>query len=261
MKENIKYALLKLNLLNIIYYKNNISHIFLKYKKRDVNEIVICGMPRSGSTLVYNIVKELIGVEQDFVYVNDDREYLDAISKGYKLIKCHSNIPIIKYRVKNNKAIGIFTYRNLLDVAVSFIQKKRNSKEEIIKKNILRRISYVSLDLARTKNINKISYENNIQNLTSLIDKLSKITNCKIDESGKNQLLKKFSRNNVNSLKHSVKSPEDFMLNKETGFHENHFFDGKMNKYLDTFNQNEIAQLSVQIKHFNSYFNYQIKYV
>ena len=262
MKNQIKSIIYKCNLSNILYYKNNLSHLFLDKKLfSEEKEIIICGMPRSGSTLVYNLVKDLSGIDQKFIYVNDNKEYIEAVRKGYKLIKCHSNLPIIKNRVKTNKAIGIFTYRNLLDIAVSFIQKKRNTIEEVIEKQILTNISHVAIDLAKVKNMHLVSYEDDVSDLKNLVKMLIKILNNDLGDGEINKLVEKYSQKNVNNNKKNIKtinSDKIFNLNSTTGFHENHFFDGKSDKYINFLDTSTIKLLSSQTKTFNAFFLYNI---
>ena len=263
MKKKIKQILFKYNLGNILYYKKNLSHLFLDEDLSNQDkEIVICGMPRLGSTLVYNLVKEIHGFDQKFIYVKDNNEYIKAVRKGYKLIKCHSNLPIIKKRVSSNKAIGIFTHRNLLDIAISFVQKKRNTIEEIIEQQIIQNISYKALDLAKVKNMVLISYEDEISSVENLIHKILKTFGSNIENDKVSQIAEKYSRHKVNKIGENVISITDakkkFKLNAISGFHENHFFDGKSDKYINLLDTSTIKTLANQTKDLNAFFSYDI---
>jgi hypothetical protein len=262
MKKKIKQILFKYNLSNILYYKKNLSYFFLDEDLPNQDkEIVICGMPRSGSTLVYNLVKEINGFDQKFIYVKDNKEYIEAVRKGYKLIKCHTNLPIIKKRVSSNKAIGIFTHRNLLDIAISFVQKKRNTIEEIIEQQILQNISYKALDLAKVKNMVLISYEDEISSVENLIHKILKTFGSKIENDKVSQIAEKYSRQKVNKIGKNVTTADvknKFKLNAINGFHENHFFDGKSDKYINLLDISTIKILANQTKDFNTFFSYDI---
>jgi hypothetical protein len=46
-------------------------------------------------------------------------------------------------------------------------------------------------------------------------------------------------------------------MNSKTGFHENHFFDGKSNKYLTYFSELENKKLNKQIGEYNIFFSYE----
>lgn len=260
MKNLIKSKIYKNNLANILYYKNNLSHLFLNDKLLNQDkEIVICGMPRSGSTVVYNIVKDILKIDQKFVYVKDNKDYIEAVNKGYRLIKCHSNLPIIKNRVRSNKAIGIFTYRNLLDIAVSLIQKKKNTINEIVEKQILFHISLKALDLAKIKNMHKICYEKDISQLKNLTIKIFRILGVKFSNDELDFIINKYSKEKVNSIgKNIIKTNQQkqFKLNATSGFHENHFFDGKSDKYIDFLDTTTIRLLANQTKDYNTFFSY-----
>ena len=141
------------------------------------------------------------------------------------------------------------------------MQKKQHTIEEIIEQQILQNISYKALDLARVKNMVLISYENEISSVENLIRKLLKVFGSNIENEKVIQIVEKYSRQNVNKVGENViyaGVKNKFKLNAINGFHENHFFDGKSDKYINLLDASTIKTLANQTKDFNAFFSYDI---
>ena len=101
--------------------------------------VVCCGIPRSGSTLYFNIVKNILDVskfeykfhgyveeyEQRKIYNN----YLNNTDKSIEIFKCHF---LIKEIIQDENILIFYSTRNLNQIAYSLRKKFNSNNEEII---------------------------------------------------------------------------------------------------------------------------------
>jgi len=92
--------------------------------------VFACGSVRSGSTLHYNLISRIVekfelGKRIDFYppdqFPTAQKKYADY--NGIKVFKTHKLTPEIALELRENRAIGFFTYRDLRDVIVSLANK------------------------------------------------------------------------------------------------------------------------------------------
>jgi len=101
---------------------------------------IFCGgMYRSASTLQYQIIAEILesrglgtrigwAKPEHFPQVKKEHEQY----KGYKIFKCHEFTPAITREFKEGNALGLYIYRDVRDVIVSFMQKKGFSFQRVM---------------------------------------------------------------------------------------------------------------------------------
>jgi len=252
---------------NIIYY----NYLLYKYYRKIKNfgslfhksiaarDIVVCGIPRSGSTLLYKLIEEIIITEirNNEIYFASDKEYLDALNNdfSYTLKKNHIYSPLLVKRIKSQKSIGFFTHRDLRDVVVSFMQSGwLQDFDEYIRSEKLKRISYDAILYAKTRNIVCIRYED-LMNQTSLImNKICNRLNIKLDVKDINYIIDKYS---INKVKEMAKKKEgNIKMGKGADFHPNHVSDGKSGKWRKYLTEEQIKTIELQAYEFLKFFNY-----
>ena len=107
--------------------------------------IVCCGMKRSGSTLQYQLTSHLVESTGRGVRVGWSEKFTDTLAahgqvQGWKVYKNHNYAPEIAAEFNAGRAKGIYIYRDLRDVFVSFMHKQDASFERLWQRDILREI-------------------------------------------------------------------------------------------------------------------------
>ena len=195
--------------------------------------IIQFGMIRSGSTLIYNILKELF----------PDRR----ISKTHKYRKnwkdAFLKVPIVA------------TYRDPLDIICSSIKTHDDlANREIIKNHIkLLKVNglddFVKLD-KRYKNKLNLKYEKFYNNFDYVFNKLEDFLDIKISSSLRIKIENKLS---IQKVKEKIKEFKTFNeFDKNSHWHGNHISDndGRIKSYLNYFSEDDIKYLKFIYKDF-----------
>ncbi len=222
--------------------------IFHNIKSNDVTDILICGMPRSGSTLVFNIVRDLYGIE------NDENRYFKNIYNYNKLLlvssdkifKTHIYDEYIRKRIISGKTKAIFTYRDIRDVTVSLHQRGWLDDTSLFCKRRMKRISYNSLLYAAIPQVLSLRYEEFFYNAEQLVRGLKDFLEIEVDDKLIDEIISKYSRDNVserlNNIEFNAKAKDEY--NISTGFHKNHIYDSEIGKWENYFSIEYRKQLS-----------------
>jgi hypothetical protein len=105
--------------------------------------IFCCGMKRSGSTLQYQLVAHLVEDAKCGVRVGWSEYFTDVYNQHYtdtrwKVYKNHNFSPEIAAEFDKGNAKGLYIYRDLRDVFVSFMHKQDVPFERLWKRDILK---------------------------------------------------------------------------------------------------------------------------
>jgi hypothetical protein len=159
-----------LNDYNYNYHKKNVQWL---YKVGFSPLILSAGMHRSGSTLLFNILKEILSLKYKTNLSSGWYGDFDKIPKGNAyLIKVHSLTKLLRFRSK----YVFYTYRDVRTAAVS-ANKVFNitiNIEEI-------RSSIKEYQTAKKTADLIIKYENLVNNAPDVIDKMCKILHIECD--------------------------------------------------------------------------------
>lgn len=194
--------------------------------------IIQFGMIRSGSTLIYNILKELFN--------------------NYSIIKTH-HYPSKLQRIQNIPVVC--TFRDPLDIICSSIKRNQElPSREVIKKhiNVLEKYGFVDFIKLQKNYKNKINlrYENFYNNYDYVFEKLETFFAIKIPKNFRCYLVNKFSINNV---KEEIKKFNNFQeFDPSTKFHGLHISDknGAIKSYIDFFKNEDIKFLEQTYREF-----------
>ncbi|MCK4947495.1 MAG: sulfotransferase domain-containing protein [Candidatus Aureabacteria bacterium] len=228
-------------------------------------DIVVCGMPRSGSTLLYNILKiiltKTLEMEDGFCFV--EKEYTNKMNNQniYHLRKIHIFSFLLAKRIKTDKTIGFFTHRDIRDVIVSLIQKKWITDfDEFIESGRLHRIVYTSLLYAKTKNMHVFSYDELLHNKEEAMRRVLRILNLELDTTLIEHLIKETSIGNtqrkIAQNKYIIKS-DKVIYNPATGLHKNHIQDPRTGKWKEFLSREQIKIVNKIAKEYIYFFNYE----
>ncbi len=105
--------------------------------------ILCCGMKRSGSTLHYQLAAHLVesaGRGQRVGWTETFADAFDAYNQapGWKVYKNHNFSPDLAALLAGGQAKGLYVYRDLRDVFVSFMLKQDAPFERLWQRDILR---------------------------------------------------------------------------------------------------------------------------
>jgi hypothetical protein len=174
-------------------------------------KIIICSCPRTGSTLVYNLIKEVFDtytVEKTHKIDNFDNE----------------NLYIIPIRHPYNSIISI-----------GLCNKLQFDKQHDLLNCVNNYLDYGGNDIINiqdTENILHLHYENFYNNLEYVYKSIEEKLNINIPEYIKTDVIKKHSLENVKNL---IKNMNDFKLvDNETQYHGLHIskYNGNTNYRL-----------------------------
>ncbi len=104
--------------------------------------IVCCGMKRSGSTLQYQLAAHLVegaglGARVGWTEKFADAVALTAGTRAWKVYKNHNYSEEIAAQFRAGQAKGIYVYRDVRDVFVSFMHKQDAPFERLWQRDIL----------------------------------------------------------------------------------------------------------------------------
>ncbi len=182
----------------------------------DCEKIIQFGIPRSGSTLVYNLLREIFPSKE--------------------VLKIH------KYKSKYTEFPIVATYRHPLDCVASSIQRyglkpvnkvvRQQVKE--LEKNGIRDL----LKIRGARNILFLRYENFFQNFDFIFNEIELFFDIDIDD--RDKMVRKYSLASVKELTRQYENFSDF--DPETHWHGKHISpnEGQPGYYLDFFDKKQI---------------------
>ncbi len=200
--------------------------------------IFSCGPVRSGSTLHFNIIREILersgkGYAVEYVYPELFEQVLEKYKNDnrMKVFKTHSITPVMEKMIRNGEAKGICCYRDVRDVIVSAQHKEsgtisHNANFGSFTNKYIKYISFVE----QMPNIMLSRYESFYCNIESECNKVSDFLNIEIDDLTKKDISnslnynqgKKIAENN-NKEDFTGKNTHIYKIDKKTLIHNNHF--------------------------------------
>lgn len=241
------------------YYKQLGSGVIFKKVNYPIRDIVICGMPRSGSTLLFNLIKQitLIYSQKVNTYFNYDSEYRNLLTAETSIYvkKNHRFSPLLSKRIEKKLTIGFFTHRDLRDVVVSLIQKGRITDfYEWLNRRKLRKIVNDSMLYAHTKNIILISYDDLLNNKRKIISKISAELNIQLSDEEIENLIKS---SDIEKIKKQIADRRTLdVIDISTQLHSNHIKDGIVGKWKEKLNEDQIKIINEKSQDFMQFFGY-----
>lgn len=222
--------------------------------------LIICaGMPRSGSTVQYQIVCEIVeslglGMTMGWVEV-PNQELLDSLENvafrkdKFLVIKSHNYSNQVKTLVEVGKVKVVYVYRDLRDVAVSLANKFSKSTE-----NAISRLSIQLNNYYLWTGIDKIMVSRYESMTNNLYDEVLKIANylevavsndlarsisSKLDINEQKQRIKKLEQNSSSVIKSSGNDVYDPV----SQLHNNHINSGKWGQWKESLLKEQIEYI------------------
>ena len=172
---------------------------------------------RSGSTLVYNILREFSNVRKTHnISVNNGQLYVITYRHPYN--------SIISSLLRNEKKI------NSLNIKSEINEYLKNGGKDLLENDLLK------------KNILLLQYEEFFNNYEVIYNKLENVLNINIDENKKIELSKKYHITNVKKMTNKYKTFKEY--DRTTHLHGKHIskYDGQTD-YKKILSENDIYVL------------------
>lgn len=212
-------------------------------------------MPRSGSTVQYQIVSEIIeslclGMTIGWVNVptKEFLEYLENVTvrkDKFLVIKSHNYSLPIKTLVEIGNAKVVYVYRDLRDVTVSLANKFAKSTDDAISRLKTHLNNYYSWTGIETIMISR--YENIVEDLYSEVLRIANYLEIKINSdlarSISNKLELSQQKQRIKNLEHSsnvIKTSGDDIYDPVSQLHNNHIHSGKWGQWKDSLSQEQL---------------------
>ena len=217
--------------------------------------IFCCGMYRSGSTVQYNLVKELVetktggkalGVISRSQFSEQCRNY-DHKERNF-VVKCHRFIPDAVPFFQRGEASSVYVYRDPRDIIVSAMRKSEKSFEELDVTRLLRDCIQSYHEWHRLGNILVSKYETMVIDLKQETLRIALHLNIDISEAYALELAEKYA------IERQKKRIQDFdyqndgirlashIYDPETLLHPNHIHTGKSGQW-----KTELSPLQVAV--------------
>jgi hypothetical protein len=238
------------------------SKLFFYRINYPIRDIVVCGTPRSGSTLLFNLVREMVRVKLDRIdgFFATENQYKNLLlnENSFFVKKNHEISWLLMRRIKMKLSIGFFTHRDIRDVVVSLMQKGWvQDFDDWIDRKGLHKIVNDALIYAGVKNMNFISYEELINDRIKIIENIQKILNIDSIEESLMNVIEKNS-----SIEETKKRIENTLINDDhnryTHLHRNHIADARVGKWKYYLSDEKIEIINSISKDYLIKFNYTV---
>ena len=218
-----------------LQYKNLNSLFYFKKGTFHIKDVIVCGMERSGSVLLYNIINEVIRENRSVtdVYFDDEVTYKKILTNERSILvkKNHVYVPLIARRIKKGQSIGFFTHRDLRDVVVSMMQIGWISDiESVIKGYHIKNIGNNAMLYALIPNMHIFSYQKLMCNdREEIVREVADILQVSLTSRVIIDISKRTSVDNMRQ-KHR-EQPDDISYRFDNHILTNHIADGEIGKW------------------------------
>ena len=222
--------------------------------------IICCGMPRSGSTLQYQLTSAIVefklaGQSLGLVPVTNSISLNQLLQNNslsahkYLVIKRHKYTDEAAELVKTGKAKAIYVYRDLRDVVVSVMNKRQESFEQIAKGNFVENCLDNFYKWASLEDIFVSKYEELTVNLKKEVMRISNYLGFELNEDSAEKIAENYSLDRqIQRIKNfdyetqgigqgSVKCEPISLL------HQNHISSGKSGQWRHSLSRQEVSTI------------------
>ncbi|MDP2685556.1 MAG: sulfotransferase domain-containing protein [bacterium] len=219
--------------------------------------VFCCGPVRSGSTLQFNITRSILEEsKKGFTVEYDYSDNFPAIFnkyndiEGFKVFKTHSITPFMENLIYEDKAYVIGCYRDIRDVLVSITKKQNKSFENVFTEDFVLKYIKYNKYIKKLPNSMISRYESFYCNIFNEASRISVFLGIEIDDKIKNDINEKHSfinvsKNiNINKMEKFIsKNGKEFILDKKTLVHHDHFGNIHPNSFYKDLNKNQLNKI------------------
>lgn len=269
----VPLAFKKLAFSNIELYRmaRKITYFDYRWKisgqeaKSKGSNIIVCGVARSGSTLIYNILLELLAKRDicNYGFFRNEYEYKEYILSQdmITVAKTHRYSPLLEKKISSGIDIGIFTHRSLLDVIASLIQKKWIADvTTFLSSDNYKSLVNDAILYSRIENMTVVSYEELYRYKEKVIKRLAAVLEVAVSQA---DLTKISSKTSVDATHRKIEAMNYSLVgnnyvNKNTGLHKGHINDPSLGKYHQVLTLNDVKKIKNDVfyKKYSTSFGY-----
>jgi galactitol-specific phosphotransferase system IIB component len=208
--------------------------------KANFSKVVVCGMYRSGSTLLWNMLKKICSSHS--IKADVKKVHLDWTNSKSEKKWAY----IDEYMQQDD--IVVYSRRDIRDVIISYSQREKVSVNDFRNagRDYLRFLEWVvendnliEEESLSNHNILVLNYEKNIagdHNLHSLYEALGR--HLGIDTVPDYDVIEEFRFNNVKKISSNLQK-----MDGQTQYWPNHLKDGKAKKYIEFLSEDQQAEI------------------
>lgn len=241
-------------------YKNLDSLFYPSKNSLYIKDIVVCGVQRSGSTYLFNIINEILQSKPlpPSTYFTDDKSYkkLLANERSTFVKKNHIYVPLLAKRIQNKTSIGFFTHRDIRDIVVSCIQLGwlKNIDDWFINYK-LKNMMYNSILYASTPNMHIISYDELMNFGPQTVEK---VADCLGIELSSDMIKDILNATSINATIEYIHKPAVLRSQKKYAnlLKPNHIADGEIGKWKTFLKVEDQEKLNNFCKEYIDFFGY-----
>ncbi len=228
-------------------------------------DIVVCGMLRSGSTLVFNILREILlhKMKHHQGFYGLERDYRAKGPEDFipTLWKTHTYSHLLVKRVSAGQSQAFFTHRNLLDSIASQLQKGWiDDLDEFLASTKLKRYVFTSILYDEHPDFTSISYRDLMSEKRAVVGQLFESVIGSRDE----EVIERIHQDTeVASVKAKIEELnydqyDRNLVNHATGLHRDHINDPKIGKWKEVISEADAhkIQQTEAYRIFSEHFNY-----
>ena len=243
-----------------LQYKNLNSLFYFNQDTFRIKDIVVCGMERSGSTLLFNIINEVLRENRSVLdpYFDDEIQYKKILAHERSILvkKNHMYVPLVAKRIRKGQTIGFFTHRDLRDVIVSLLQAGWLDKAETWVKNYrVKSISNNAMLYASTPNMHIFGYQQLICDKEEVIKEVANILNVSLTPEVIRQIDERTSIDKMRQKHYKQPTPTPYGFDHQ--MHTGHIADGEIGKWKRCLTPQEVHLVTQQCRKYLAFFGYE----
>ena len=243
-----------------LQYKNLNSLFYFNKDIFRIKDVIVCGMERSGSTLLFNIINEVLRENRNVSdpYFDNEIEYKKILSSERSILvkKNHVYVPLAAKRIRKGQSIGFLTHRDLRDVVVSLIQAGWVADVETwVKDYRIKTIGNNAMLYASTPNMNIFSYQQLVSNKEAVIKSVADILNVSLTLEVIEQIDKRTAINEMRQKQYQQPSPIPYRFDHQ--MQDDHIADGEIGKWKKHLTQQEAYLLTKYCRKYLDFFGYE----
>ncbi|WKN31575.1 sulfotransferase domain-containing protein [Porifericola rhodea] len=237
----------------------NTSLFSRKYSALEIKDIVVCGVQRSGSTLLFNMVNEVVHSKPQLLdtYFENERDYRKILQQERSTLvkKNHVYVPLLAKRVKQKISYGFFTHRDIRDIIVSFIQLGwLKEVDDWIKNYNIKNMMYNSILYASTPNMQIIAYEDLVRKPEKVVQYIANTLEIPLTKEQIKQIVEH------TSIQQSKKDIGKEVVGQQypyvSQYIDKHIADGKIDKWRTFLSSEDQQKLNEYCAEYLDFFGY-----
>ena len=241
-------------------YKNLNTLFYTSQSAFQTKDAIVCGMNRSGSALLYNLVSDVLRENRNVVHAQFDSEiqYKEILANEISMLvkKNHTYLPLVARRIRTGQSIGFFSHRDLRDVVVSMMQIGWvDDAEEWIRNYRIKPIENNAMLYAAIPNMHIFSYEQLTNTKSTVVKKIADVLQVSLPSETIEQICERTSLENMRQDPAHASDRNQYRF--DSHMLPGHIADGRVGKWKEYLTPQEARLLTEQCQEYLDYFGYE----